>query len=476
MRSSRLVLLLVVMLAALALPAAASAHRSHGQSMAWLLQGSRVSESGGWLLVHIEGTPYQIGFQNGYLAADSAHTWVHQDLWAGGSYRQWSDQIARDYVWPKIPAEYQQELRGIAAGLHAAGYTQDSLWDVVAANAWADISVYDPAAAASASALTAASALSAPAPAGDHCSAFVATGDATTDGEIVMAHSTWSGYVWDQPFNVMFDVHPFNGIAFRMQSAGGQIWSGCDWYSNDAGLMVCETTLWDPVVDPAGSPIFVRAREAIQYADGIDSWLGLMLDENSGAYPNEWLVGDSKTGEICSLQLGCKQWDITRTFDGILTSCNWAWGENFQQEAGASTMDLRDSGRARWVRWGQLKDEWYGKIDADAGMTLLGDTYDVYLERDVPSYRTICGEGEHETVLGADAGGATDGKVTTSSLTDEGMATWIRWGHPNGDPFDVDAFLAENPWWLKDYTQYDLKVLRAFAAETPNPWVRVGEF
>lgn len=131
--TARFVLLLaLVALAAFSLPAAASAHRVHGRSMAWLLSGSRVSSDGNWQLVHLEGTPYQVGFQNGYLAAQSAHYWIHQDLWAGGAYRQWSDAIARDYVWPKIPDEYQQELKGIAAGLHAAGYTQDSLWDVVA--------------------------------------------------------------------------------------------------------------------------------------------------------------------------------------------------------------------------------------------------------------------------------------------------------------------------------------------------------
>ena len=338
------------------------------------------------------------------------------------------------------------------------------------ANAWADISVYDPASAA------VALSLASPARVQDRCSAFVATGDATTDGQIVMAHSTWSGYIYDFPFNVIFDVQPFKGHAFRMQGAGGQIWSGEDWYENDAGLMVCETTLWDPVVDPAGTPVFARARQAIQYADSIDEWLDLILTDNNGAYANEWLIGDAKTGEIASLQLGCKAWDLTRTYDGFLGSCNWAWGEKFQEEAGPSTTDPTDSGYARTIRWGQLEAQWYGKIDAEAGKTLLGDTYDTYLDRVYPSSRTICGEGELETVTGADAWGAADGKVTTSEMVQDGMALWARFGHPNGDPFDVDAFIAANPWWLKSYTQYDLKALRIFAATTPNPWIEARGF
>ena len=93
-----------------------------------------------WIVVHLKGGPYQVGFQNGYLTAQSSDYTIQTDFGTPGSQvRVTSDKVAKLYIWPLVPAEYKQELRGIADGMRAAGYPQDSLWDVVAANSWADL-------------------------------------------------------------------------------------------------------------------------------------------------------------------------------------------------------------------------------------------------------------------------------------------------------------------------------------------------
>ncbi len=209
------------------------------------------------------------------------------------------------------------------------------------------------------------------------------------------------------------------------QSTGGCIWSGQDWIYNDAGLMVCETTGVPSELegyDIKGIPLFARERYAMQYTDNIDDWIAVMTYKGNGAYANEWLIGDAKTGEICRLQLGLK-WNITRTFNGFFGSCNQA--------------------KWRTIRWEQLRQQYYGQITVEIGKIMLSDHYDTSKNVTAPSRNTICGHGEE---VGKPSG-AYDGKVTSSSLVMKEMGMWGRWGHPCGILFNATDFLAK-------YSQY----------------------
>lgn len=39
-----------------------------------------------------------------------------------------------------------------------------------------------------------------------------------------------------------------------------------------------------------GTPEFVRARMATQYANSIDEWVSIMQNGNNGGYANAWLI------------------------------------------------------------------------------------------------------------------------------------------------------------------------------------------
>ncbi|MCF7936281.1 MAG: hypothetical protein K9L28_08075, partial [Synergistales bacterium] len=427
-----------------------------------LLEDSYVLEKDGWHFIHLEGSPYQIGFQRGYHAAESANYIIKTYLGPRGSdYHEKTRTIAREYIWPRIPAEYQEELQGTADGVKARGYDWD-LWDIVAVNQWGDQGVFQE---------------QYEKDFGSRCSAFIATGDATTDGQIVIGHNTWCPYNEDFMYNYIFEVFPDRGHDFRYQSAGACMWSGQDWYVNETGLMITETSLSNPVRDPEGTLLFVRIRRAAQYAHSIDSFLEIMLDRNNGAYPNEWLVGDAKTGEIMSLQLGCKVHDMQRAFNGFFGSSNHPWGVEFRDEADSPEPDPAGYRYARFRRWKQLKEEYYGEINVTVGRKMLSDHYDTYTEKEQPSARTICG---HKELAPADSeqlapSGAYDAKVTSSHLVLEHMGMWARWGHPCGMAFDVDAFLEKDPEWAEEHGADHVRYLRIFAEETPNLWGYFGE-
>jgi len=448
-------------------------------AIAALLKGSSVTGGNGWIVAHLEGGPYQIGFQNGYLTAQSADYGIQYDVDVLGShYRKVAEKVAQYYVWPLVPAEYRQELRGIADGMHAAGYTQDTLWDVVAVNAWADEACYATLLPKTSSTTTTATATTLKSNKPGGCSAFIATGDATVDGKPVMGHDTWDWYDGCFSYNVMFYVHPTKGYAFSYQSCGGQIWSGEDWYTNSAGLLLCETTLADTTYTPTGIPVFVRAREAAQYAATVAQAVNTLVTGNNGAYSNEWLIGDA-TGKIASLQLGGKVYDLNQTRNGFFGSCNFDWGPKTRAEEGkiADPFNPAVVDYARYIRWGQLKDQYYGQIDAKVGMTMESDTYDTYLGMQLPDARSLCGEPEHGTpgLLHWDSWvlepeGASDGKVTTESMAVNGLASWACWGRGSGDHFDATAYLAANPGWASSHGALSVFELKTFSAQSTDTW------
>lgn len=182
--------------------------------------------------------------------------------------------------------------------------------------------------------------------------------------------------------NVVLDVKAGAGHAFRYQGAGASIWSGEDWHVNDSGLMVAETSLSDGAAgNPRGVPLFVRVRRAIQYDASITGVVKTLRARYNGGYPGEWLIGDAKTGEIASLQLGRRVSDLRRTRRGFYDSSNWATGPNLRREARAPQPSLKNGAYARYVRWGQLWALEHGRIDAEVVRIMLADHRDVYLGR-----------------------------------------------------------------------------------------------
>ncbi len=204
-----------------------------------LKHASRHAEQNGWIYVHLEGSPAEIGYQHGYLLApeikDTLQTvtveMVHEEKHDWQFFRD----KAQSMLWPHVEAEYRAELQGIADGAVAHGVKLD-LWDIVALNAWLEMPYFDKWDAHQhgqpASAVTA-----------EHCSAFVATGSYTKDGRVVIAHNNWTSYQTGERWNIIFDIAPAQGNHFLMDGMAGMIHSGDDFGLNSAGIMITETTI-----------------------------------------------------------------------------------------------------------------------------------------------------------------------------------------------------------------------------------------
>lgn len=439
--------------AAAAGPAARSASSFQDSYVEFTRDKGYRFDRGGWIYVHLEGTPYDIGYQHGYLLATEiadAFATIRLEM-THDTGRDWEffRRAARTMLWPKIDSEYQFELKGIVDGLNAKG-TKLDIDDIVAFNAFSELpDYYVP----WLNQQTHTAIPSRNLEAFEHCSAFVATGSWTKDHGIVMAHNNWTSYLEGARWRIVFDIVPEKGYRILMDGIPGVIASDDDFGVNSAGIMITETTIgnfhgWDP----NGKAEFVRARKAMQYADSVDSYVKIMLDGNNGGYANDWLLGDRKTGEIARFELGLKHGKVWRTTDGYFSGANFPSDPDvIKDETTFDPNNLAGSANARRIRWDQLLNGNKGKIDASLAEVFLADHFDTFTKKEGANRRTLCGHGdmEAETLPGStappfDPWGAVQGKVMDSRMA-ASMDFIARLGHPCGINFDAAKFLADHP-------------------------------
>jgi outer membrane protein assembly factor BamB len=337
----------------------------------------------GWVYVQIKGDPYERGYQYGYLLyeeiLDLMNRWSNmilnhpqiktfrerltQQEFQTMSSKWWdfASDLAVSMYWNEFPNEYKEEIRGIAAGVTDRGGlihgNPVTFEDVLASNEMYEIlskltdrkirkgvhplftlyNLLKPDMESYAS-VSATEFISAFIPDSilsyrHKCSSFIATGNATKDGQLIISNSMWSsidgaGMWWWSYYialrwNIILDVIPTSGNRFQMSCAPGYIWSDHDFYQNNAGIVFIETTLPQGIWKEKGLPLAVRARKAVQYANSIDDVITYLQTNNDGVMNAVWLIGDTKTGEIARYELGMYQDAvIERTFNGFQWSSN----------------------------------------------------------------------------------------------------------------------------------------------------------
>ncbi len=412
-------------------------------------------ERAGWTYLHIEGQPRDRGFQHGYLLAREIGEMVRTTRggWEHESAMEWQWLVDRAAVLfaGKIDPENQAEMEGIAEGARAGG-VQVSAAEIITCNGIIELSGYwwpgelrrlkD-----------------APVPAGrQSCSAFIATGSWTRDGNVVLGHNTMQGYADILP-RVIADIAPAKGHRILWQTCPGWIHSGTDFFITDAGLVGAETTIGDfEAFDTNGIPEFVRMRRATQDADSLDAWCELMKHGNNGGYANSWLLGDVNTKEIARLELGLKYIACEKKRDGFFTGSNVAEDRKLLHfETGTKDTDIRASSIARRVRWKQLMKENAGKIDLTTAQRFEADHFDPFRGKVWPGGRSLCGHFDLDPNVDGQPGfavpygcwGTVDGKVVNASMARR-MSFSARFGSACGTPFVARGFLGAHPQfdWL----------------------------
>jgi hypothetical protein len=243
-------------------------------------------------------------------------------------------------------------------------------------------------------------------------------------------------------YNVWLDVQPSKGHRVLMQSYPAGIQSGMDYYMNDAGLLVCETTIAQTKFDVKGMALASRIRQALQYSDSIDQAVEILRNGNNGLYTNEWLLADTKTNEIAMFELGTQKTRLWRSSKnewfggtpGFYWGCNNTKDLEVRLETLAGTSErpakvvFAPSDRDKV--WLQLFNKHRGKINADFGK-------EAFTTPPIAAYHSL------------------DAKFTTTDMARD-LKTWALFGPPLGRTWQASDEekqrypeirpLVSNPW------------------------------
>jgi hypothetical protein len=345
----------------------------------------------GWIVLHLDGGAYDRGVQHGRLLAPEIASYLrcYATIQCPGAPTDgWNltRTMVNSTFLRGFDREFLEEMKGIADGASAAGARFDNraidLVDIAALNLWPELMTLDEADNATPTGLEGVAfpsprPLPAKSPAEERCSAFVATGKATRDGHPVIGHITMFSLYASRWYNVWLDIKPDHGHRVTMQSYPAGIYSGMDYYLNDAGIALVETTIAQTRFDSTGKSLASRVRKAMQYASSIDGVAALLEDGNNGLYNNEWLLADMKTDEIAMLELGThasKLWRSSK-HEWFAGTEGFYWGCNNPKElkvrletlpaVNDRPADLVWHPSDRDLKWLELYRQNNGQIDED---------------------------------------------------------------------------------------------------------------
>ena len=389
------------------------------ETVRWFGPGYRYDDRG-WIFVHIEGEPYERGYQYGYLTSAEIVEYIRKL----GVRQNRSDPeegwnnvrfISEAFMLNRYEEEYQIEMKGIADGANRAGERWDGrpldVVDICCINSSIDLGQMRSALRVTPNATSGINFLKTE----DEmllqeeyakCSGLATTGSATDDGRFVFGQIfMWGGYTgvhWD----VICDVDPSEGHRIVYHTFPGGLHSGADFYINDAGIVIGETTVRQTPYDDEGTPQSNRIRKAMQYSESIKDVVDIMTTRNNGQYTNEWPYADAKTDEVGIFLLGTKKWRLWRSVDGDfpagLTDFYWCNNNNKDLEVRKEYIvnrdlepyDLMFRPWNRDLAFNQFYHDNKGKIDSIAATELWASS---------PTNRAH----------------ACDGKITTGDMADQ---------------------------------------------------------
>jgi len=414
-------------------------------------------EKNGWKYISVKGSPKERGYAYGHFCANdfkdikkTLHFLMPESY--GATWDYFIKEVSLDFkdMTKTDFKEFYEEMEGIAEGCNANG-CKTSIDEIIAWNFYCSIPYWY--------STKSQTRVGKEGGAKDKCSAFMAVGDWTEDGNIVCAHNSFCDFIDGQYSNVILDLQPEHGHRIIMQTSPCWIWSGTDFFVTSKGIIGTETTIGGFTPYEKRFPIGYRIRKAMQYGNSLDEYCKILLHENSGDYANSWIFGDTNTNEILRIELGLKYHNIERTKNGFFIGFNSVYDERIRnlEVQNSGFYDIRRHQGARKVRLAELMDEHKGKINIEIAKQIIADHHDVYLKKDNnPCSRTVCSHydldareymSQSDRPKPFEPHGAVDGFVCDTKLAKK-MSFVGRYGNACGIPFIKDEF-------CKQHRQYE---------------------
>lgn len=241
----------------------------------------------GYPVLHLKGTPYEMGYQHGVLLRDSVRKNMQTLLEVKGEQavaevggfklkpRNVIDMIMQIQK-PFVPEKYLQEMDGLAAG---AGLDPQ---EIRAANFIPELF---------------------------HCSGFAISGDATADGTLYHGRVLDYGVDWGlQDHAVIIVAEPDGGIPFVNISYSGFIGSV-------TGMNARQISIGEMggggIGNWAGVPMAQLMREVIETTETLDQAIAVFAD-NPRTCEYYYVIADGKSGESVGMAATWEKVDVIR--------------------------------------------------------------------------------------------------------------------------------------------------------------------
>ena len=297
----------------------------------------------GWIYLHIEGKPYERGYQHGHLMAREIPEYLERCAADLGSNAAGWDHLrttANALFLRGFDREILEEMRGIADGASDAGAKwldrRIDLIDIVVANVTVELGELRSAMTATPTGLE--SLQLRPARLRRQEARFRARSlqrlrrhrprharrqDGHRPRHLVAAHPRRADQrdaryqARHRPPHAHPELSRRHRERHRLVSERRRRGPHRDHHPPDA-------------LQPEGTPVAFRARMAIQYGGNIDEVVKQLGTRNNGLYTNEWLIGDAKNNEIAMYELGTNHTKLWRScknewFGG---TPGFYWGNN----------------------------------------------------------------------------------------------------------------------------------------------------
>jgi len=313
----------------------------------------------GALVLHVKGSPYEMGYQNGFLLKDSIQARIQYQIQEmidmGYSYEYLLN--CAQAMEPHIPQEYVQEMQGLADGANM-NYT-----DVLLAQIEGDIIFYGPG--------------------WTGCSGFVVFGNATRDGHLYHGRSLDGVFsLSPEPIDLVTVYEPENGNVFVNVGWFGAI--GVLTGMNKEGITVGNklSSSTDKTLD--GMPALFMLRKMLQYSNNLTEAIDIIC-QTDRTFGLNIVLGDGKNFNACVIEISanyCKLFwagDPAEDIEPHYSIPNTVRRTNHyvDPELAAiqrSPYDPRVGWEWSWDRYeklSQLIEDNYGNIDAEMSIEFL---------------------------------------------------------------------------------------------------------
>jgi hypothetical protein len=280
-------------------------------------RGYLAVNSEGKKLLHVEGSPYQMGYQHGYLCAEGVYHMASVEFWGGLIINMTGLDVTVDQLVTlvggekgikalvnllylpidksikngDIPAEFLEEVNGIVDGANDAGYPVDyksvmmnnMAFDAILGIGYPVVSPFIP--------------LAIPLmPVPHACNAFVATGSATVDGRTVMGRDFMFGNGVYYKYGILIEYVPDRGNRFVSVMAPSFVGTAAGMNDKGIGIGIDMVPSANCNVTALGMGGLLINRYVLQYAGELSQGVKILTSRRLGV---SWLfpIGDGKGAE-----------------------------------------------------------------------------------------------------------------------------------------------------------------------------------